>query len=272
MKVIDFRVRPPTNEYKASFEGLSARMGLKMPDVWSKSSMQDCVAEMDKHNIVGVVEGRKIPPPISNEHLKWIVDEYPEKFIPIAGIDPTNRRECQHEINRAVKEFGVRGIACDQGLLEPPLLPNDRRLYPIYAQCEDMGIFISLRLGPLAADDISYCSPIPVDQVARDFPSLRIAITHGGWPFIDDLFAIIEKRSNVWFCPDIFQFKPGGNRYVEAVNLGGRVQERYLYGSAYPIGFGLSATLQAWKRLPWKEDVLEKLLYKNACELLRLNI
>jgi predicted TIM-barrel fold metal-dependent hydrolase len=271
MNVIDFRLRPPTKEYKASFASLAARIGIKMPDSWNNDSLETCVAEMDRYNIIGVVEGRKIPPPISNDHLKEIVARYPKRFIAVAGIDPTNRRECQDEITRAVEVLGFKGVACDQGLLEPPLMPNDRRLYPIYAQCEDMGIFISLRLGPLAADDINYCSPIPIDQVARDFPSLRIVITHGGWPFIDEMIAIIEKRPNVWFCPDLFQFRPGGHRYVEAVNLGGRLQERYLYGSAYPAGFGLVATLEQWKKLPWKEDILEKLLYKNATDLLRLN-
>ena len=39
MTVIDFRLRPPTNEYKASFESLAARIGIKMPDSWNNSSL-----------------------------------------------------------------------------------------------------------------------------------------------------------------------------------------------------------------------------------------
>jgi predicted TIM-barrel fold metal-dependent hydrolase len=271
MNVIDFRLRPPTKEFKLSFENLAARMGLTMPDSWNNSSVEDCVAEMNEYNIIGVVEGRKIPPSIGTDHLKEIVSRYPKRFLAVAGIDPTNRRACQDEINQSVELLGTKGVACDQGLLEPPLMPNDRRLYPIYAQCEDMGIFVSLRLGPLAADDINYCSPMPVDQVARDFPSLRIVITHGGWPFIDEMIAIITKRPNVWFCPDMFQFGPGGNRYVEAVNGGGRIGERYIYGSAYPAGPGLGTTLEQWKNLPWNENVLERLLYKNALELFQID-
>ncbi len=271
MKVIDFRLRPPTDEYKASFDALSARMGLKMPESWNNATMDTCVAEMEKYDIVGIVEGRKIPPSINNDHLKEIVTKYPGKFIAVAGIDPINRKACQDEITRVTTVLGFKGVSCDQGLLNPPLMADDRRLYPIYAQCEDLGIFISLRMGPLAADDIDYCSPLPIDRVARDFPSLKIVITHGGWPFIDEMTAIIEKRPNVWFCPDLFQFKPGANRYVEAVNSGGRLQERYLYGSAYPVGFGLTSTLEEWKKLPWKEDVLEKMLYKNAMELFQID-
>ncbi len=270
MPVIDFRLRPPTGEFKASFRQLGIRFGAKMPDSWEQSNLQDCVTEMEKLDMIGAIEGRILPPPISNDHLKQIVTEYPKRFVAIAGIDPSSRRKCQDEIDRAVKTLGFKGIGFDQGLLDPPLLPDERKLYPIYAQCEDLGIFVSLRLGPLAADDISYCSPLPVDRVARDFPSLQIVIIHGGWPFIDDVIGVMWKRPNVWICPDLFQFSPGANRYVEAANAGGPLQERYLYGSAHPIGMGLRGTLEEWRKLPWKENIVEKLLYKNAACLLGL--
>lgn len=271
MRVIDFRLRPPTEEYKASFRGFDVRLGVRQSDAWYNSNLEDCLKEMEESDISAVIMGRQTPPSmaVSNDHIKQLADRYPQRFIPIAGIDPTNRRACQDEIDRTA-ELGFKGVHFDHGLLDPPMSPNDSRLYPIYAQCEDLNLIVCLQIGLLAGDDLSYTSPLPVDQVAKDFPRLQIVLAHGCWPFIDDAIAVMWKRPNVWLSPDAFQFQPGGTRYVELFNVDSRFQDRYLYASSYPAGPGIKARLEQWKSLPWNETIVEKLLYKNAARLLGL--
>ena len=281
MKVIDFRFRPPTAPFKNSLQGLvgetKSSTGGRIPpgsmvleSYWS-SDLAGCVREMAEADTIGVVPGRAAPASlaISNDHLKSVVDEYPDRFIPVAGINPNDMRGCQEEIDRIAK-LRFKGVHFDPGYQVPHMLPSDGRWYPVYDQASDLGLILILQIGPRAGYDLEEMSPIYVDRIARDFPSLQIVIAHACWPLIDEMLAVIWKRSNVWLSPDNYQFRPLGMRYVEMVNYDSPVQDRYLYGSAYPFGHGIKEGLAEWKKLPWKDNIVEKLLYGNAANLLGL--
>ena len=271
MKAIDFRFRPPTEAFKLSHRALDDMLGSRVAESWYNASIEDCVKEMEELDLAGVVLGRLAPPSlaVSNDHVKELADDYPERFIPVAGIDPTHRRACQDEIDR-IAELGFKGVHFDHGFVNPPMLPNDSRLYPIYARCEDLDLILCLTIGPVAGKDISYSSPLPVEQVAIDFPKLRIVIAHGCWPLIDDVISVMWRQPNIWLSPDSYHYRPGGYRYVEYFNISSPLQDRYLYGSSYPFGVGTSIKdkLEAWNKLPWDETLKEKLLCGNATRLL----
>ncbi len=271
MTVIDFRLRPPTEEFKASHRGLDSLLQAHAPDAWYNSKLEDCIKEMEEVDVIAVLMGRQAPPTlaVSNEHIKQLANKYPKRFIPVAGIDPTKRRACRDEIDK-IKKQGFKGVHFDHGLLDPPMYPNDRRVYSVYGQCEDLNLIVFLQIGPYAGPDVSYTSPLPVEQVAKDFPKLQIVLTHGCWPLIDDAVAVMWKQPNVWLSPDSYHFRPGGNRYLEIFNFPSPLQDRYLYGSSYPYGPGIKARLQDWKNLPWYEAIMEKLLYQNGARLLGL--
>ena len=279
MAVIDFRFRPPTPEFKVSFKGMDALSGPstggRIPpwsavlDSWWNSNLEACVKEMEEADIIGVVSGRGYPPAIatSNDHIKGIVDQYPQRLVPIAGIDPAKLRACQQEIDRVAK-LRFKGVHFDPGFIVPHMLPNDGRLYPIYAQCMDLGLIVVLQIGPRAGYDLAEFSPIYIDKLAKDFPKLKIVIAHACWPYIEEMVGVIWKRPNVWLSPDNYQLRPLGEQYVKIVNHDSPVQDRYLYGSAYPYGRGMKEQLNEWRKLPWKDYIVEKLLYGNAAQLL----
>jgi len=282
MKVIDFRFRPPTPEFKSSLHGLvDASKGstggrippgsVVMESYWD-ADLAGCVREMEEAGVIGVMPGRGAPPPlaISNDHLQGIVTQYPGRFVPIAGIDPTKPKACQQEVDRIAK-MGFKGVHFDPGYLVPRMLPNDPRMYPIYDLCSDLRQIVILQIGPRAGYDLDEMSPVYIDKLARDFPSLQIVIAHGCWPLIDEMVAVLWKRPNVWLSPDNYQFRPLGSRYVEIVNHDSPIQDRYLYGSAYPFGKGIKATIDEWMKFAWRDSIVEKLLYGNAATLLGLS-
>lgn len=281
MTVIDFRFRPPTAEFKASLRGLvgesEASTGGRIPpgslvleSYWG-SDLATCVKEMAEVDMIGVVPGRGAPASlaIDNDHIQSLVTQYPGRFVPVAGIDPTHVKECQEEIER-ISKLHFKGVHFDPGYLVPHMLPNDERLHPIYDQCQDLGLIVILQIGPRAGYDLEEMSPKYVDKLAKEFPSLQIVIAHACWPLIDEMVAVIWKRPNVWLSPDNYQFRPLGQRYVEIVNYDSPIQDRYLYGSAYPFGKGIKETVAEWKKLSWNDSIVEKLLYGNAANLLGL--
>ncbi|MFC1963905.1 amidohydrolase family protein [Chloroflexota bacterium] len=278
MPVIDFRFRPPSDEFKANHLAFEKLIGFKGREEWYNTSLDECVKEMEEIGLIGVVLGRAVPAPaVSNDHLKELADRYPGRFIPLAGVDPSpaNRRACQKEIDRVVQDLGMRGIYFDASFLTPPLLPNDRRLYPIYAQCADLGVTVCLGMG-LRFTGSEGLDPRKVEEVATDFPELKIVLGHGSYPFLFEAVALAFRHNNVWISPDAFHFRPFGNLYVEAFNSP-PFSNQYLYASSYPYGLllseglGMKASLERWKGLGWNPKEMDKLLYGNAARVLGLD-
>jgi len=277
--VIDFRFRPPTEELKANHREFEAIIGMQGAESWYNTSLEECVREMEEADLIGVVLGRAVPPPkVSNDHLKELADRYPGRFIPLAGVDPGNTSACRAEIERTVKGFGFPGIHFDPGLLDTPLSPDDRRLYPVYEQCAglDAVVCLSLSLKNLRpSGNISFVNPLSLEAVARDFPGLQLVMAHGAYPFFAEIVSLMTRYPNVWISPDVYHFRPLGGQYAEIFSVP-PFSERYLYGSAYPYGWylrgGLSMkqTVAKWKELSWKTGETEKLLYGNAARLLKL--
>jgi predicted TIM-barrel fold metal-dependent hydrolase len=118
--------------------------------------------------------------------------------------------------------------------------------------------------------DISYAEPFRIQRVANDFPTLKIVVVHGAFPFTNEMLGVMIANAalgNLWVLPDFFQFIPGfagAQDWVDAANhyLGDRI----LYASSYPVR-PLKQSLEEFRRFSYKQDVLENLMAKNAAEL-----
>ena len=230
--------------------------------------------EMDSAGItMGVVPGRRAYPflgGVSNEDIVAIMNDYPGRFLGVAGIDPTNRQEALDEIDKFVKNGPLVGVGMEPGLLPTPMYPNDRRIYPIYEQLEADGIPLLLMAGGGNGPDLSYGFPAILDQIAADFPKRTIINTHGGYPYVTEVLFVAYKRQNIYICPDMYLFNfPGWQDYVTAAN--GFLQDRFLFGTAYPF-IPLEEGVAHFKNLPFKPEVLPKLLYKNIAAALKLDL
>jgi uncharacterized protein len=297
--IIDCRLRPPTEQFKAVHkyvEQVTAGLCPSSP-IWYEQSVDECVKEMEDSDIVGAVTGRLLPNSFTshggggsgantegtsttNEHIYELVQKYPGRFIPIAGIDYTDRKKAMEEIEKIAK-WGFKGINLELILTNEPYLPGDRRLYPIYAQCEDLGLVCSLFTSPISAGySIENNWPFAIDQVAGDFPNLKIYLVHGCYPLVEQLINLVWRRPNIWFSNDCYIFAPGSQLYIDACNYSAgdpenpiyplewtRIQDRYCYASAYPFSSPPTQRVAEFKKLGWKEEILPKLMYENAAEL-----
>lgn len=84
---------------------------------------------------------------VPNEDIAAIVADYPEKFIGVAGIDPTNRAKALEEIERFVVNGPLKAVGMEPGVLASPMYADDRRIYPIYEYCAEHGIPVLLMGG-----------------------------------------------------------------------------------------------------------------------------
>ena len=280
MPVIDFRLRPPM----AGFLKMALFVESERRD-WTtrvhgfgpapsarEKSMPLLLQEMDRAGVtLGVVIGRNSGRygSISNDDVAEIVKAYPGRFVGAASIDPTNRKAASEQIRHAAKS-GFRAINIEPGSYPVPMMSDDRRLYPIYAQCEDARLPVIIMAGGSAGPDLSYTDPAHLDRIAADFPTLKIVVSHGGWPWVHQVLHIAFRRPNIYLSPDQYLANLCGmDDYIRAAD--GFLADRFLYASSYP--FTPVDGYAAWFRsLPIRPEAMEKIMFRNAASLLRIDI
>jgi predicted TIM-barrel fold metal-dependent hydrolase len=144
---------------------------------------------------------------------------YPDRFVPF--IWPGYAEEwtdAADAVKHYAAEHGCRGVKF-QPLLQHGF-PTDERLYPMYEVCRGMGLIVLWHCGTVGFREefgrphlARYAnSAVGVDQVAADFPELKLVISHLGGDFIYEACVIAGKHGNVyvdtaylpWFAPRMF--------------------------------------------------------------------
>jgi hypothetical protein len=132
----------------------------------------------------------------SNEDIYKVTKKVPDRLIGLAGINPLQGMNGVRELERAIKEFGMKGAYLHTYGFGFPL--NDRRYYPFYAKCAELGIPVMMQVGHSAEFMPSALGkPIYLDDIALDFPELTIVGAHTGWPWVEEMIALAWKHPNV---------------------------------------------------------------------------
>lgn len=278
MQIIDFRMRPPLRGFLDSRiysapdnrDRYTRSLGFEPAPSASAQSIDLLLEEMDEAGVSkGVVVGRNTATLgiIENEDVAAIATDYPERFIPVGSVDPTNRRAAVAAIDAAMA-LGIKAINLEPGVCAPPLYLDDRRLYPIYAHLEDNNIPVILMGGGGAGPDITYSAPEHIDRMLADFPDLPVIVSHGGWPWVQEILHVAFRRHNLYLSPDMYlPGLPGHADYIQAAN--GFLAERFLFATAYPF-CPLPAYTRWFLSLPIGEAAMENILSKNAIRVLGL--
>jgi predicted TIM-barrel fold metal-dependent hydrolase len=278
MGVIDFRLRPPlrgfldTLMYNAGErrDGFTRTVGFEPSPAAQQQSMDLLLAEMDRADIEhGVVVGRRagMLGSVSNEDVLHIMQTYGPRFIGAASIDPTSRRQACATIDEALQQ-GFKLINIEPGAYPVPMYADDRRLYPIYAHCEDRQVPVIMMVGGTAGPDLGYSDPIRTDRVLADFPALKVVVAHGGWPWVNEILHVAFRRPNLYLSPDMyFSRMPGWEEYVKAAD--GFLADRMLYASSFPF-CPVQGYKEWFEQLPLKPENRAKVMGGNARSLLGL--
>lgn len=209
-----------------------------------------------------------------NDAVYRIVQAYPDRFV--AGYLCVNPLEdddmvkvVEKEVNeRGFKGVNIQGFACR-------LRANNKRFYPVYAKCQELGIPVTIHASINFSVDrtIDYSRPIYLDEVACDFPDLVIVANHGGWPWVTEMVAIAWKHPNVYI--EIGAVSP---KYIGTPGTGW--EPLMVYGNSLLQDRVLFATdnmlppkrcVDELRALPLKDVVIEKWLGGNAARLLGLD-
>lgn len=276
--IIDFRYRPNTKSIIGGIAespifraGLIAN-GVDIDEFYSRAkTMPEIIADLREHNVKkAVIVGRDAETTYgykpNNPEIREFVKAAPDIFLGYYGIDPHKGIAAIRELDAAVKSGDFHGAAMDP--MYAQLKTSDAKMYPVYAKCCELNVPIVITAGPAryTADTVmEYTHPKEIDIVAKDFPELKIIVSHGAWPFVDEMIGVTFRNRNVFLEISEYELFPGSSDYLEAAK--GILKDQMLFASACPFVPYLEAA-ELYANFGFEEDILEKIMYKNAARVL----
>jgi uncharacterized protein len=268
--VIDVWMQHPTQRFLRHdmLASLQRWTGAQIPD--QELGIDMTVAAMDAAGVdFGLLSAWSAPyqpPLISNEEVAGWVEAHAGRFSGLACVDLNRPMEAVRELRRCVEELGFKGLRVIPWLWEAP--PTDRRYYPLFATCVELGVPFFTQVGhtgPMRPSDTG--RPIPyIDQVALDFPELVIVGGHIGYPWTEEMVAVCRKHENVYI--DTSAYVP--KRYpaeLIAYMQSSTGRNKVMFGTNYPMIFHQQA-LEGIDDLRLDDQVRELFLAGNARRVL----
>lgn len=171
---------------------------------------------------------------IGNEEVAGWVGAHPDRFAGIASVDLRRPMAAVRELRRRVTEDGFVGLRIVPWLWEAP--PTDRRYYPLFAACVELGVPFFTQVGhtgPMRPSEPG--RPIPyIDQVALDFPELVIVGGHIGYPWTEEMVAVARKHENVHIDTSAYTVKRYPAALIDYMRSGSG-RRKVLFGTNYPM-------------------------------------
>jgi len=172
-----------------------------------------------------------------NKKLAEYANKYKEKMVGFAVIDPIKDKISVNKLKPIRDKLELQGFVlhcCANGLH-----PSNSRAMRFYEAAQELGlpVFFHNSRGVLGADDVlSYAQPYLLDEVAREFPALKIIIGNMGMPFIEQTLSMVTKHKNVYADLTIRPSNVWQTYNTVMAAYEHTVMDKLLFGSGFPLG------------------------------------
>lgn len=154
-----------------------------------------CILNINLSRLYGGTGDEKIP--------ELYLRPYPDRFFAFAGVDPIGAHGGFNAagvkaLRRAIEHDGYSGFK-----MMPTFLRHHAEAavnYPYYALAIELDVPITIHQGlsQLPSPPAEYARPYHLDQILIDFPVLRMNVAHFGWPWEEEVFALMVKHQNLY--------------------------------------------------------------------------
>jgi len=207
-----------------------------------------------------------------NQEVAELVAEHSDILIPFASIDPAKGKKGAREARNLIENHGVKGFKFHptyQGFY-----PNDRMAYPLYEAIAEAGLPALFHTGQTGVGAgapggmgmrLKYSNPLYLDDVAADFPEMKIIAAHPSFPWQEEALSVATHKPNVWI--DLSGWSPKYFPPILVKYMNSLLQDRMLFGSDWPAILP-DRWLSDFEKLEVKPEVRQKILKENARKLL----
>jgi uncharacterized protein len=213
-------------------------------------------------------------PAVPNEEIAEVAAANPDVLIPFASVDPNKGARAVDEAKRLIRNYGVKGFKLHPNV--QGFYPNDRSVYPLYEVVAEAGLPALFHTGHSGIGSglpggggirLKYSNPMYVDDVAVDFPELKIVLAHPSFPWQDEAISVALHKQQVYIDLSGWSPKYFPPQLVQYANT--LLRDRVLFGSDYPL-ITPDRWLEDFARADFRDDVRPLILKQNAARLLGL--
>lgn len=250
----------------AYFKGGAARDGATMADYYRSRNMAFVVFTVDE-----TLSGMRR---LSNDDVVAFAAEHADVAIPFASLNPTRGTAAVREARRLVDAGAVRGLK-----LHPPIQefsPDDRLAYPLYEVFAEARLPVVFHTGHSGIGTgmrggggirLKYGNPMPIDDVAVDFPDMPIVLAHPSFPWQDEAISICLHKPQVYIDLSGWSPKYFSPTLVQYANT--LLKHKVLFGSDYPM-LTPDRWLADFEKIGIRDEVRPLILKENAVRFLGL--
>jgi predicted TIM-barrel fold metal-dependent hydrolase len=207
-----------------------------------------------------------------NDWVASFTSDHRDRLVAVGSVNPLHEVDTRHEIGRVLDlGIGMIKIHPPHQLFSPNEYRNDLpQLADIYRECENRGVPVMFHTGtsifPKARN--VYADPMPIDDVAIDFPQLTIILAHAGRPLHGETAAFLTRRHpNVHI--DLSGIPPKSlSKYIPRLT---DFADKALWGTDWPSPgvVSLKKNVDEFRALGLGADIEQKILWDNAARIFR---
>jgi predicted TIM-barrel fold metal-dependent hydrolase len=249
----------PPEKRSAQAENVFRRYG-RLDEYYDGTNVERMVAEMDRHGIERVLISG------DNERVAELTRRHPGRIHGDYHADPTDIMKAVRELQHYVTTCGFKCLRIEPFMWRK--VPTDRAYYPLYAKAVELDVTFQTQVGntgPLYPSETG--RPTYIDEVALDFPELRIVCGHIGWPWTEEMIAIAWKHANVFIDTSAHAPRHYPPAFVHFLKTFGK--DKCLFASDYPV-LQWDRLLAELDALQLPDEVRRKFLRENALRAFKL--
>lgn len=277
---IDVHVHPPTKEFLIDSGGRHVEAAAKkFGHTIELRTFEQMLEEYTRCGVEKLVlfawdaETTSRMPRVDNEFVAKVAERYPERIVGFASVDP-HKKSAVKDLEYAIRELNLTGLK-----LHPQVQafePNDPAYYPLYSKCVELGVPVTFHTGSTywgagleggGGVKLRFSAPMLLDDVAADFPELKLIMAHPGWPWQDEQLAIATHKNNVYI--DLSGWSPKYFQPLLITYMTKLIPQKFLFGTDYPM-LTPQRWLQDFETLGMSPEIKAMILKENAKKLLKL--
>ncbi len=280
MRIIDLHCYPGTREWIECQGPYVAELARYWKRDWSAKPEDAVIQDFTEAGVEAVLVALDLEttiktPPVTNEYVHAMWKRHPDRIIQCWGaVEPAKGAVALSQVKKAVKELGLLGFHFHP--IMQHFAVSDTQYYPMFELINELKAAVMIDVGTTGMGAgmpgghgavIRHAHPSHIDQLAADFPDMKIIMAHPGWPWVEETTAVALHKGNVYWemsgwAPKYF---PGNLK----VDMRGRLQDKIMFGSDYP-SMPYARILKEWRELGYSDAVMEKIFHQNAERILAL--
>ena len=207
----------------------------------------------------------------SNEYVSGLCEAHPDRLIGFCSVNP-RRINAVALIESAIKKMGLAGI-----YFHPPLqdfYPNDKTLFAVYEILAALHVPAIFHMGTTTFGNLvklDQANPLLLDDVANNFPQLKILLTNLGTFWHNEAFMVVEKHRNVYVDTAAYTYELRGLLTEDNITRIGA--NKFIFGTGFPMPFGakthqMKEFVKCINSLSLSQELKERIFYKNFQEFM----